>query len=138
MTEKQKNKQTNKKQTRYTNLMWRNEWIRKQNDSQNDSQQRWQKEKRCTRTSYESQCAPIAQWFSSLVQVHLFLLSLLTVILSVILLTYSFISPHQIGVPCFFSVCSSYTQGTVLYQVSDHWWFFFVSSSVGFTITSFF
>ncbi len=33
-----------------------------------------------------------AQWFSSLVLVHLFLLFLLTVILSVILLTYSF--PH--------------------------------------------
>ncbi len=48
-----------------------------------------------------------AQWFSSLVQVHLFVIFVDCFVddvtfLSVILLTYSFISPHQVDVPCSF------------------------------------
>ncbi len=81
-----------------------------------------------------------AQWFSSLVQVHLLLLLfLLTLyICTVIVDAVTFLSFYWLTTSSwctlFFSVCSSYTQGTLLYQVFDPWCIY-VSSFVGFTIT---
>ncbi len=53
--------------------------------------------------------------------VHLYCYSFVNAVTFLLVIFDWLISPHQVGVPCSFQFVEVYTQGALLYQVSDPW-----------------